>query len=85
MELTDIWPPLPVIIRIADHQSRPEDYNFDAAIVHHNRVCEIDLQLTGSQLQRLASVMQKQFPALIDLKISCYACSGKAPALPDGF
>ena len=48
----------------------PEDYDFDAAIVHHSRVCEIDLRLTSSQLQRLASAMQEQFPSLTYLKLS---------------
>jgi hypothetical protein len=62
----------------------PENYDFDAAIVNPNRVCEIDLSLTSSQLQRLASAMQERFPALIHL---CLAGSYNhlAQALPDGF
>jgi hypothetical protein len=62
-----------------------EDFDFDAAIVHHDYVCEVDLKLTGAQLQRLASVMQKQFPALTHLDLSCHDHPGTAPALPDGF
>jgi hypothetical protein len=65
----------------------PEDYDFDAAIVHHNRIYEINLHgLSGSQLQRLASAMQEQFPALIHLKLDLEYGSGcPGPALPDGF
>jgi hypothetical protein len=62
----------------------PEDYDFDAAIVHPNRVFEIDLSLTSSQLQRLASAMQESFPALVHLSLAG-SYKHPAPALPDGF
>jgi hypothetical protein len=63
----------------------PEAYNFDAAIVHNNRVCEIDLtHLTSSQLQRLALAMQEQFPALIHLTLFAHLIDGPSPALLDG-
>jgi hypothetical protein len=58
VELTGIWPPLPITIRTTADWPMPEDYDFDAAIVHPNCVREIRLlYLTNSQLQRLASVM----------------------------
>ena len=87
MGLTGIWPSLPIIIRNAADIPMPEDYDFDAAIVHCNRVCDIDLfHLSSSQLLRLASAMQDQFPALIHLGLDCYSYRGTpAPALPDGF
>ena len=88
MDLIDIWPPLPIILRNAIHLSMPEDYDFDAAIVHHNRVCEIDLHLTSLQLERWPSAMQVQFPALTHLGLT-FHCESRdrplAPALPDGF
>jgi hypothetical protein len=67
-----------------------KDYDFDAAIVHPNRVCEIGLYLTSSQLQILAIAMQEQFPALIHLKLGFINHDvnpdpDPAPALPDGF
>jgi hypothetical protein len=63
----------------------PEDYDFDAAIMHPSRVREIDLcHLTSSQLQRLASAMQEQFSTLIHLKLSFHD-EFSVPALPDGF
>ena len=64
----------------------PEDYDFDAAIVHQNHVCEINLSyLTRSQLQRLASAMQVQLPRLNHLLLGSLDDGHPAPALPDGF
>ena len=88
MELTSIWPPLPIIIRNIIDLHMPEDYDFDSAIAHHNRICEILLRLTSSQLQRLASAMQKEFPELIHLRLDFvrfHSRLTRAPTLPDGF
>ena len=92
VELTSIWPPLPIIIMNSFFaiNHKPEDYDFDAAIVHPNRVREIHLfHLTRSSLQRLASAirMQEQFPALTHLNIHCLNGHPRdpPPALPDGF
>jgi hypothetical protein len=64
----------------------PEDYDFDAAVANHNHVYEIDLfRLSNSQLLRLVSAMQQQFPALIHLLLESASDSHPAPALPDGF
>ena len=86
MELIGIWPPLPIIVRNGDYFPLPEDYDFDAAIVHRDRVCEIKLDITSSQLQRLASAMLEQFPALIHLRLDLDLLSSRPTlALPDGF
>jgi hypothetical protein len=87
VELTAIWPPFPIIIWNLNYTTwaMPEDYDFDAAIVHPNRVCEIHLRLASSQLKRLASVMQRQFPALIELTLEISSDGPPAAALPDGF
>jgi hypothetical protein len=52
-ELTGIWPPLPIAITNYLDRQFPEDYDFDSAIVHHNRrVYEIYLVgLNSSALQ----------------------------------
>jgi hypothetical protein len=64
----------------------PDYYDFEAAIVHYNRVCEIAIRPTSSQLQRLASAMQDQFPALVHLMLHYFDYySRPAPALPNGF
>jgi hypothetical protein len=63
----------------------PGDYDFDAAFVHPDRVCEISLRLlTKLQVQRLASAMQEPFPALIHLTLGSIYYIRKE-ALPDGF
>ena len=86
MDLIGIWPPLPIFITNANDKPMPEDYDFDAAIMHHNRVREITLfSLTRSLLQRLVTRMQEQFPALIHLALTYEAYSDDAPALADGF
>ena len=85
VELAGIWPPLPIIIKDIVGFPMPEDYDFNASIVDPNRVCEINLQhLTSSQLQRLASTMQEQFPALTHLRLDGYY-NRPVPALPDRF
>jgi hypothetical protein len=86
VETTAIWPPLPTIIRNLVDYPMPEDYDFDAAVANHNHVYEIDLfHLSSSQLRRLASAMQQQFPALIHLFLESASDSRPAPALPDSF
>ena len=85
MELIGIWPPFPIIIR-NNFRPMPDNCDFDAAIVHRNRVCEIDLRLTSLQLQRWAPAMQEQFPALTHLSLSYISSHPPlAPALPDRF
>ena len=65
----------------------PEDYDFDAAIVHPNRICEIEFILRSLQLKRLALLapaMQEQFPALtISRSVRTLLENHLAPALPD--
>jgi hypothetical protein len=80
-----IWPPFPIVITNRlnkdDHHTLPQNYDFDA-IVHHSRLYEIDLHdLSSSVLQRLASTMQEQFPALTHLRLG----SNDHPALTNGF
>jgi hypothetical protein len=86
--LTDIWPPLPIIIGVNPGMLMPQNYDFGAALMHHNRVCEVNLRLTYTQLQQLASAMRVQFPALERLTLRgvlCYQTPPPLPVLPDGF
>jgi hypothetical protein len=87
-QLLGIWPPLPILITntLANTIDRPLfHYHFDAAIMHRNRVCEIDLCLSRSKLQQMVSMMQEQFPALIHLELMSSCRGHRIPALPDGF
>jgi hypothetical protein len=72
VKFTHIWPELPIILRGNYDGRLPESYDLDAAIVHPNRVCEINLRLSRSQLRQLISAMQDQFPALIHLTLSFF-------------
>ena len=86
MQLTSIWPPFPIIITNHPYHAMSEHHDFDAAIVHPDRVREIRLfGLMRLTLQGLASAtrMQEQFPALIHLSLTCADHSDVA--LPDGF
>ena len=79
----ELWPPLPIIL---SNRAMPEGHAFDAAIAYQNRICEINLHsLTSSQLRRLTAAMEKQFPALVHLKLDFAHYRHPAPALPDGF
>jgi hypothetical protein len=92
MKLMGIWPPLP--IKIANFEWRPsKDKDFKAAMMYTNRVRTIELNIKAFQLQRLASSMQVQFPALKHLTLRCHTFAlplplpftYPAPSLPDGF
>ena len=86
MELTRIWPSLPIIIRNVVDFPMPEDYDFDAAIVHHSRVCEINLlRLNRSQFPRLALAMSEQFPSLAHLMLGYLDLGCPPAALSDEF
>ena len=86
LELIDIWPPLPIIIRDTVDRPMPEDYNFQAAIAQYDRVSHIDIRrITSSQLQRLTLAMQEQFPALIHLRLDAAIFDYPPQVLPDGF
>ena len=88
VELTHIWPPLPIVIKNRIMWSVPEDYDFNAAIVHPSRVCEINLCLTTDRaFQRLASAMQEPFPMLTQfgLQFDPADSPDSSPTLPKGF
>ena len=84
-----IWPPLPIVIwNGIDWLKRQAgdggfDVLLDAATVHRSRIWGISLYLTSRKLQRLASAMQEEFPALTHLTLNCP--DSPLPALPDGF
>jgi hypothetical protein len=83
LELIGIWPPLPIIIK--DRFDIPMR-DFDAPIVHPSRVCHIDIHPSCWHWQRLTSMMQEQYPALIHLRLnSATYLDDSALALPDGF
>ena len=79
-----IWPPLPIIIKQST-ASTPKcgADNIIAALGHSDRICEIDLGIPSSLLERVFAAMQKTFVALKYLGL--LAMDARAPDLPDSF
>ena len=70
-----IWPPLPIVIRYhysdPDYIMAPDDEdNAVAALEHPDLVCYLGLVVTGSQLGKIATVMQESYPVLRYLYIA---------------
>jgi hypothetical protein len=64
-----IWPPLPIVIR-GDGPSACSEDNIIAALEHHDRVREIQLEVVPSSLvEKCLAEMQEPFPALEALKL----------------
>jgi hypothetical protein len=68
-ETLAVWPPLPIVI---GHYGQPTQMdNIIVALEHNDRVCQIRLGITNSQLEEVLPAMQQPFPALTDLAIWC--------------
>ena len=79
----DIWPPLPLIIRVESEPPRVEDVI--AALEHNECVCQIDLiDLTSSQWEDVtdSAAVCRPFPELTHLQL---AVLGPKAILPDSF
>ena len=74
----DIWPEFPIAIKHRDFRldSIGQD-DVIAALERPDRVFCIELKITGSQLEKMATVLQKPFPVLTHLEI----CSGNGENL----
>ncbi|KAI0251546.1 hypothetical protein BJV78DRAFT_1154343 [Lactifluus subvellereus] len=81
-ETLDVWPPLPIEIYLVP--PRGDVDNVMATLEHRDRVRRIwVVNQTSSQLERLVTVMQEPFPALIWLHLATR--DQTAAALPDMF
>jgi hypothetical protein len=56
--------------------------NVIAALGQSNRVCQIDLNIPGGELEEVLAAMQVPFPELTDLQLSSF---GERPVIPDSF
>ncbi len=82
-----IWPVFPIVIVFYRYSwsgltSNDED-NVTAALEHRDRVCYLFVDVTGLQLEKIATAIQKPFPVLTDLII--VKRDEGALVLPDGF
>ena len=76
----DIWPPIPLTISCYSHTPYGDD-NIIAALEHHDRIVQIDIQ--GFGLEKFFAVTERPFPILTDLCLSSYGLT--APVLDDEF
>jgi hypothetical protein len=86
-----IWPAFPIVM---DYHSFPDrgltphdEDNVIAALKHLDRVrvCDVRFAATGSQLGKMATVLQEPFPMLTDLSIDIKTNVGNVPVLPANF
>jgi hypothetical protein len=83
----DIWPHLPLIIRLFGDETTDVD-NIVAALEHNDRVCQIDLNYWLSPERESvmdSAAMQKPFPELTHLHLGMYEDNESRPILPDSF
>ena len=78
----DVWPALPLIVRGVMTSSSGTD-NIIAALTQSNRVCQVDLDLAGRELEKVLAVMQVPFPELTDLRLNLNGVT--VPVVPDSF
>jgi hypothetical protein len=66
-----IWPAFPIVLDFAAaYRLRPNDQdNIVAALEHFDRVCDVRLVGTSSQLAKMATAMRKPFPVLTHLDL----------------
>jgi hypothetical protein len=89
-EMLDVWPPLPIVIRVIG----PETWNegsIIAALEHNDRICElIFFNIPSSETEKVLAELQQPFPALSRLMfefeteglvIPASFLGGSAPAL----
>jgi hypothetical protein len=88
-----IWPPIPIVLQYGDYvksMSPSDEDDVIAALLHPDRVSQVSLRLTESQLENIAAVIQEPFPLLQSISIStrddellipCGFLGGSAPSL----
>ena len=83
METLDVWPLLPIIIRVHGCEMLGVD-NIIAALEHNDRICQIELiDIPSSQMEKVLSTMQQPFPGLTRLEL--LPSDGTAPVVPSSF
>jgi hypothetical protein len=68
-ETLDVWPPLPIIIRVYGHETWDMD-DAIAALGYHDRICELYLiDIPSWQFEKVLAEMQRPFPELTHLEL----------------
>ncbi|KAH9025727.1 hypothetical protein EDB85DRAFT_2149566 [Lactarius pseudohatsudake] len=87
----DFWPPLPIAIHYQYNRLSVDDQDsLLAALEHPDRVSQVDLCLTGTLLEEVATEMEVPFPALRRLTLKWEEVEWEdedeaPPAFPNGF
>ena len=82
-ETLDVWPALPIAIKVHDHAMRGAN-NIIAALEHNERIYELSLfGVLSSKLDEVLPAMQQSFPALTRLELG-YG-NETTPVQPDSF
>ena len=81
----DIWPPLPLIIHDIEDSETSDVENTIAALEHNDRICQIALNCSYSEMEYLtdSAAILKPFPELKHLELGTNG--GDGPILPDSF
>jgi hypothetical protein len=78
----DVWPSLPLLIKGKMAFSGTE--NVITALGQSNRVCEVNLDLAGSQVEEVLAAMQVSFPELTETWLWSHY-DETPPVIPDSF
>ncbi|KAH9168997.1 hypothetical protein EDB89DRAFT_1546968 [Lactarius sanguifluus] len=81
------WPAFPIILEYGHCRpvTRKDGNDLVAALEHPDRVHHVDLSLTISQMGKVATAMQKPFPALTHLMLRSNYRHSHDKVLPDRF
>jgi hypothetical protein len=81
--MLDVWPALPILIRVVDLDDEDLD-NVVAAVEHSDRICEIFIKdVSNYSLERIAAATQSPFPEITDCILA--SCGQIVTDLPDLF
>ena len=87
-KILGIWLALPIHVYYCrqDHsKTASNEDNIVDALEHAGRLCNVTLDVTGSELEKISTVMREPFPVLTTLRIFSLEHHGIAPALPVEF
>ena len=90
-ENLSIWPAFPIAIKYSDvgtwaNETRNNEDNIVAALERSDRVCSVELNGTGSRLEKMSTVMRVPFPVLTHLRFIMFSWDlQNAPTLPAEF
>jgi len=81
--MLNVWPQLPIVIRVRRTRGPKELRNINAALEQHSRVCAIDLEDITNALIKKIRAIKEPFPVLTSLVL--WTHNKTAPVLPDSF